>query len=172
MSSGISGVIGLDYSLEGLAYTADQCPHSPVLCASAECLPFTDDSFEAITAQHLIEHLPAYEGAVKDWYRVLKPGGVLLVLTPNRLFRDPSVYDDPTHVHIFDHLEMGRLLRNCGFAILDVRTLGVHWMRSYHGIPGGWRLRNLVTGYATSLASVPTLRWRGQTLCCAARKPI
>ncbi len=164
-------VVGLDYSWEGLAYTAARCPHSPILCASAEYLPFADDSFDAITAQHLIEHLPDYKRALDDWYRVLKPGGVLLVLTPNRLFRNPSVYDDPTHVHIFDHLEMARFVRDCGFTVLDIRTLGIHWMRDYHGIPGGWRLRNLVTGYATSLASVPTLRWQGQTLCCAARKP-
>ncbi len=168
---GQNRVIGLDYSQEGLSHTQRCFPNIPLLCGSAETLPFAEESLEAITAQHLIEHLADYTGAVRTWYRVLKPGGTLLILTPNRLYSDPSVYDDETHVRIFDHIELSRLLRQSGFLIQDIRTLGLPWLRNYHSFPAGWRMRRLVTGYAQALANIPKLRWQGQTLCCAACKP-
>lgn len=57
-----------------------------------------------------------------------------------------------------------------GFCVMDLRTLGLPWLRHYRSIPSGWRLRRLVTRYAQVLSVCPLSRWRGQTLCCAARK--
>lgn len=46
---------------------------------------YESDSAELIIANHLLEHLPinSVEGAVASWYRVLKPGGVLVMELPN-----------------------------------------------------------------------------------------
>lgn len=51
--------------------------------ADARELPFADASFDLIYASHVIEHLPWYETdiALDEWYRVLKPRGVLEVWT-------------------------------------------------------------------------------------------
>ncbi len=48
-------------------------------------LPFPDDSVDFIFNEHFIEHLTVEEGqaAVKDFMRVLKPGGVLRMATPD-----------------------------------------------------------------------------------------
>ncbi|MGD0765250.1 MAG: class I SAM-dependent methyltransferase [Dehalococcoidia bacterium] len=52
-------------------------------------LPFRDASFDAVLASHVMEHLPRPEKAVAEMARVLKPGGVMLLLTPNRFHYVP-----------------------------------------------------------------------------------
>lgn len=46
-------------------------------------LPFLNNTFDVVHGSHVIEHLPWYtvEDAVKEWVRVLKPGGKLEVWT-------------------------------------------------------------------------------------------
>jgi predicted SAM-dependent methyltransferase len=48
-------------------------------------LPFKDESVDFIFNEHLIEHLTVEEGqeVIKDLMRVLKPGGVLRIATPD-----------------------------------------------------------------------------------------
>ena len=169
---GASRVIGIDHYAEGLVHTRERLAPAPLICADAGRLPFADGLLDAVTAQHVLEHIADYEDTCREWLRAMKPGGTLLLLTPNRCFCDPSVYADETHVHIFDHAGLRRVLRKVGFKIVDVRSLGLPWFRDYHAIPAGWRLRRFVMEYANNLSSVPSWRWKGQTLCCAARKPI
>jgi ubiquinone/menaquinone biosynthesis C-methylase UbiE len=168
---GISRVIGLDLNSDGLAHTRDRFQDIPLTCGGVEKLPFTDRAVDAITLQHVIEHLDAADRAAREWRRVLKPGGVALILTPNAAFADPSVFDDPTHVHLYSGGGLAELLRSAGFEIVDVRSIGLPWFRGYAQVRSGWRLRRFVTHNAQMLSSLPGLRWRGQTLCCTARRP-
>ncbi len=46
----------------------------------AEHLPFRDSSFDLVVMRHLLWTLPHPECALKDWHRVLTPGGRLLVI--------------------------------------------------------------------------------------------
>lgn len=48
-------------------------------------LPFPDNSVDEIYAKHLIEHFTRLEWSriKKDWYRVLRPGGVLIIECPD-----------------------------------------------------------------------------------------
>ena len=73
-------VVGLDIS-----------PHArnnPNLDSQArgdvEELPFADASFDAVLSTHVAEHLARPEAAFGEMARVLRPGGRLLLLTPNR----------------------------------------------------------------------------------------
>ena len=52
-------------------------------------LPFRDASFDAVLASHVMEHLPQPGRAVAEMARVLKPGGIVLLLTPNRFHYVP-----------------------------------------------------------------------------------
>ncbi|MGB2984250.1 MAG: class I SAM-dependent methyltransferase [Phycisphaerae bacterium] len=168
---GPSRALGVDHCVEGLTLTRKRFQSTPLMCAAAERLPFTDGAFDAMTCQHVIEHISAYKQACREWLRALQPGGVLLLLTPNAQFRDPSVYADKTHVRIFDRHSLRSLLLEVGFDILDLRTIGLPWFRNYHRIPSGWRLRRFVTTHATVWSAFPLWRWKGQTLCCVARRP-
>jgi ubiquinone/menaquinone biosynthesis C-methylase UbiE/uncharacterized protein YbaR (Trm112 family) len=52
--------------------------------ADACRLPFADDSFDLVFARGLLHHLPDPEAGAREMARVLRPGGVALVLDPNR----------------------------------------------------------------------------------------
>lgn len=168
---GPARVIGLDHSADGLDHTLRRYPKSRLCCGTVNLLPFCDCSLSAITCQHVVEHLPDPAMACREWYRVVRPGGMLLVLTPSARFVDPSVYDDETHVRVFDTEAISSLVEDAGFEVLDIRTLGLPWFRNYQNLPAGWRFRRWVVEQANVLSCVPTLKWSGQTLCCAARRP-
>lgn len=164
--------IGVDHNTIGLGHTQPRLPAVPFVGAEAERLPLADASLDAVVLQHVVEHLDDPQGACREWFRILRPGGRLLLLTPNRSYCDPSVYDDASHVQIFDRKDLRRIVTRVGFEILDLRSLGLPWFRSYHRVPGGWRIRRWVTTRAGLLSSVPAWRWKGQTLCCACRRPV
>jgi SAM-dependent methyltransferase len=163
--------IGVDYLLEGLLETRRRHPWVPLVCADGGKLPFRDATLTAVTAQHVLEHIADADGLLREWRRVLRPGGRLVILTPNRLFSDPTVYDDDTHVKIYDPADLRMLFHRTGFDVVDIRTLGLDWCRHYKRFPGGWRVRRLVLGYARLLSRVPGLAGRGQTLCGLAAVP-
>jgi ubiquinone/menaquinone biosynthesis C-methylase UbiE len=66
-------------------------------------LPFPDAGFDVITAFQFIEHIGPRKEFVKECLRVLKPGGSLLVTTPNA---KKSLARNPFHVHEYTFDEM------------------------------------------------------------------
>lgn len=165
---GLSRVVGLDFVYAGLRRTQCRFPESRLACGDGAALPFEDRSFDAITAQHVIEHLPDADSACREWRRVLRPGGQLVVVTPNGHFREPSIFDDPTHVQIFNGPRLQSTLQRNGFTVRSVCSLGLPWFGKYQYLPGGWRMRRAILRNAESIARIPGLRWSGQSLCCAA----
>jgi ubiquinone/menaquinone biosynthesis C-methylase UbiE len=53
--------------------------------ASIDALPFRNESFDLICSAGVIEYLPRYDVVVREFWRALKPGGVLLLPTTNLL---------------------------------------------------------------------------------------
>lgn len=64
-----------------------------------EGLPFNDGQFKKIVGKHIIEHVDNIEYVMKELYRILKPGGVLILETPH--FTYSNAYVDPTHKQFF-----------------------------------------------------------------------
>jgi len=62
-------------------------------------LPFAANSVEEIRAHHLIEDFDNLENVLKEWHRVLKPGGVLRVWVPYAFSNHAFV--NPGHKHYF-----------------------------------------------------------------------
>ena len=57
--------------------------------------PFRDSSFNEIRATHLVEHVENVIKLVEEVHRLLRPGGVLYIITPH--YTDSSSFCDPTH---------------------------------------------------------------------------
>jgi SAM-dependent methyltransferase len=43
-----------------------------------------DEKFHTVYASHLLEHIEDYQTALKNWWRILKPGGHLILIVPHR----------------------------------------------------------------------------------------
>ncbi len=82
-------------------------------------LPFVDSSLNYVATSHVIEHAANPLSALLEWYRVLKDGGVIYMVVPNRLaifdrsraltpvehmvedFQNQVTQCDGTHIHDF-----------------------------------------------------------------------
>jgi 2-polyprenyl-3-methyl-5-hydroxy-6-metoxy-1,4-benzoquinol methylase len=53
------------------------------VCGSLDSLPFADASFDLVTCNMVVEHLPDPSAIFRELCRVLAPGGVVMVHTPN-----------------------------------------------------------------------------------------
>ncbi len=62
------------------------------LICDANKLPYEDNTLDFIYAGHLVEHFypDTLEVAIREWHRVLRPGGSLVIVTPDcgTVFRD------------------------------------------------------------------------------------
>lgn len=87
----------------------------------AGALPVRSGSFEGLFAGEILEHLVDPEAGLREWNRALKPGGVLIVTTPNRGRRINRLNGDdwpysPDHLREFTFEELNQaLLPAAGF---------------------------------------------------------
>ena len=51
-----------------------------------ENLPFTDNRFDIVISNHVIEHVPNQELHINEIYRVIKKNGILYLATPNKFW--------------------------------------------------------------------------------------
>jgi SAM-dependent methyltransferase len=58
-------------------------------------LPFRDNSFDQLRAEHVIEHVADVIATMEEFHRVTKPGGTIFIVTPH--YTDFSSFCDPTH---------------------------------------------------------------------------
>jgi SAM-dependent methyltransferase len=49
---------------------------------------YADNTFDEIRSSHVLEHIPQSKtiGTIKEWYRILKPGGIVRIVVPDILF--------------------------------------------------------------------------------------
>jgi len=91
--------------------------------------PFEDNTFDLIICSHVLEHIPDDATAFAELYRILKPGGHAMLLTPYALDgkgtdEDPSINDPAEqdrrfgqwdHVRIYDRDDFMARMRAAGF---------------------------------------------------------
>jgi len=91
---------------------------------------FPDASFDVVTAFHVIEHVNSPKLELAEMFRILKPGGLLVLETPNidtiwfRVFRSHWRQFIRDHYFFFDPKTMHLLLTSVGFQPLQICTIG------------------------------------------------
>lgn len=71
---------------------------------SATELPFSDNYFDVITSMETLEHIPQklQEKCIGEFHRVLKPGGQLIISTPNKSVLNPSGIAPKNYFHLWE----------------------------------------------------------------------
>jgi 2-polyprenyl-3-methyl-5-hydroxy-6-metoxy-1,4-benzoquinol methylase len=82
--AGASEYIGCDYLSER---------SRPDVVCSATNLTFPDNAFDTVVSTEVLEHVPEPQQAINEMYRVLKPGGYLILSTPMYWPRHEVPYD-------------------------------------------------------------------------------
>lgn len=155
--------VGVDVSEEAVRLASLAAPSSRVLQADAADLPFPDASFDRLLSHHLVEHLADLPGALREWRRVLEPGGLMVICTPNRLYPSPRIFDDPGHVHLYHRKELEELVGGCGFKVVESFTVFPHLLRDRVSVALGVPLYRF-------FRRLPGFRERGRSLFLAARR--
>ena len=120
--------------LDNLNYTTTDLL-SPIADVKADIcdLPFEDNSYDTILCNHVLEHIPDDSKAMKELFRVLKPGGYGIFQIPQDLNRETTFEDNTITVKAerakifgqYDHVRVyGRdyfdKLRSIGFKVEEV----------------------------------------------------
>jgi SAM-dependent methyltransferase len=118
---------------------------------------YSQNAFDAITMSHVIEHVYDPRSLLHECYRVLRPGGSLVMVTPNpaslghRWFsRNWRGLETPRHLYIYPPRTLASMVAGCGFSALHWRTSirGAHWCFS-----DSLRMRRQEKGFGEPLVS-------------------
>ena len=141
--------VGVDLSLRDLVTTRGKfeefvaettADRSFVLSsANALALPFADNSFDKVICSEVLEHIPDYQGALREIQRVLKPGGLFCASVPRSwpervcwAFSEAYHLVPGGHIRIFDGAELRDDIEGLG-----MRQYHRHWAHALH-VPFWW----------------------------------
>src|SRR5262249_46840929 len=126
LSARLGRVPNLDY------LTADFLDTSAMVVMDVTNIQYPENTFDVIYCSHVLEHVLEDRKAMREFRRVLKPGGGAVLLVPieaDSTFEDPTVTDPKDRERVFgqqDHVRLygpdfGDRLSEAGFTIRVVR---------------------------------------------------
>ncbi len=131
-------VTGIDPNKKAIAFAKRMTPKAAFFVSEAQKLPFKNKSFDTVTIMDVIEHVPVNtEGQVlSEIYRVLRPGGHLVLSTPNR--HVISILFDPAFFLIgHRHYSVGqlkKLLADNNLKVKSAQLVGNIWELLMHNV--------------------------------------
>ena len=132
---GVAGY-GVDQSRAAEQY----CPNATLKISDIENdgIPYEDSFFDVVYSKSVIEHFYYPERMVKEIFRVLKPGGMVITLCPDWAFNYRIYFEDYTHRTPFMQSSLRDILMIHGFADVLVepfRQLPMLWGAGKHLLP-------------------------------------
>ena len=115
---------GVDLSEEGIIQAKSQFPQVTFEAGDLYTMKLPERHFDVVVSQEVIAHVPDQDGYLEIAARVLKPGGHLIVTTPNRFVHERHQWPDQHPGHIERWLSRGDLRRlvQTRFQILGTTT--------------------------------------------------
>jgi GT2 family glycosyltransferase/SAM-dependent methyltransferase len=104
---------GVDIDAAAIRKASKKYKRDNLKFVTADCceMPFEADSFDVVVANEMIEHIEEQAAFLEEAKRVLKPGGALLVSTPNKPVYNRYKSPNPFHVAEMTIPEFRRLLK-------------------------------------------------------------
>jgi SAM-dependent methyltransferase len=161
-------VDGIELSAELAAVASRNNPDASIFTGNIQYLDPQGASYDAVIALDVLEHVLSPMGVIENCRELLKPGGLLMLQTPNtRSLRARTqgakwdMLDPEQHLNLFSPDALRVLLTTVGFHILEMTTA------SGTGLETGWGGR--VARMKESLLGVMNL---GNALVVLARRPV
>lgn len=128
--SGYRNLVGVELS-EQLAAIARRHLPDEIAIVNADVrdhlAQMPDQSVDLILFHHVLEHIPREHTIplLREFYRVLRPGGYLSLRVPNAscLLPGPHLFGDFTHVVHFNERSMPQVLEAAGFRVADIEFI-------------------------------------------------
>ncbi|CDO87751.1 SAM-dependent methyltransferase [Mycobacterium triplex] len=135
-------VVAVDYDEAAVAHVRARYPRVEVMQANLAELPLPDASMDVVVNFQVIEHLWDQTQFAKECARVLRPSGLLMMSTPNRITFSPGrdTPINPFHTRELNADELTELLVDAGFTRVAVSGL-------FHGA----RLREMDSRHGGSI---------------------
>ena len=113
--SDVGKVFGIDISLPALSLC--QKKYSNVINGKADELPVRECSFDVIILLDVLEHMADDAKAIKEIYRILKPGGIVLMTVPAYRILWGSHDEIYQHYRRYGLHEIKKVVINAGFTV-------------------------------------------------------
>ncbi|HJR19392.1 MAG TPA: class I SAM-dependent methyltransferase [Actinomycetota bacterium] len=107
-----ASVVGVDLERDVIEHAAERYPNVRFQTGDLATLGFPDASFDAVVTFQVIEHMQSPRGFLTECGRVLRPGGLLVLSTPNRLTFSPAGVRNPFHTVEFAPAELRSVLED------------------------------------------------------------
>jgi SAM-dependent methyltransferase len=193
LDRGVQSAAGVDVVAERIQLAQTQHGGNPRLefyCTPTGAIPFPDKLFDGVFMNEVLEHVTDEVGTLRELYRVLHPGGHLVIISPNRGFPFechgaqigklklgypvpllpwlPASLSRPfMNARNYWPHEMRDLVARHGFSVLSVDFV---WpvLDIYPWLPGRFRL--WYQRHISYIDSIPLLRRLGVSTLLVARK--
>jgi len=118
-------VLALDYDAAAIAHLIRTYPALAAVRGNLAALPVASDSIDTVVSLQVIEHVWDHPQFLAECARVLRPGGLLMLSTPNRLTFSPGADRpvNPFHTHEFTAAELCRLVTGAGLPVVAAQGL-------------------------------------------------
>lgn len=151
-------VVGVDYLPAEVEKLRNSEFH--IICADVTRPLPLQEQFDVIVAGDLIEHLDNFQGFFGNCTRLLKPGGSLIITTPNPFFAGQFHFValkryfliNPEHTCWIDPQALSQLAARFGFAIAEA-----HYLRR------SWQLPHLISESESNQYDILTGRWTNRS---------
>ncbi len=114
--AGAKKVYGVDIAADAIKSGRSRYKHKNLSLRTGNLakLNFKDNFFDLVCAFEVIEHIENYPQAIAEFHRVLKPGGTLILSTPNKAVYSPDSKKPfyPFHFHEFYSSDLVKMLKN------------------------------------------------------------
>jgi ubiquinone/menaquinone biosynthesis C-methylase UbiE/uncharacterized protein YbaR (Trm112 family) len=184
--------IGIDVSHLLLKQFIEKIPDQTALQADGIYLPLRDNSVDFLFCTETLEHLPDPDEAIHEFLRVLKPGGCLMIQSPNahrvrnlnlfhiltlfgslisdtvlqkKIVHENTWHNAATYHWDFSIQDYQRMIQNRGARILELRGCGFFFPASLVS-----NRRDLFRMKEKYFRSIPFIRYFGNDLVLVAEK--